>query len=101
MGHIEDRWWNTEREPETGRQTKVKTERYGRGSRYRVRYLDPEGRERNRSFGDRQKKLAEDFLIKVEGDKRQGTYIDPAAGKLTFAEFVNTWLASQTFDIST
>ncbi|MDQ2708417.1 MAG: site-specific integrase [Actinomycetota bacterium] len=101
MGHVEDRWWNGERDPETGKQIKVKTDRHGRGSRYRVRYLDPEGRERNKSFGDRQKKAAEDFLIKVEGDKRQGTYIDPDAGRLTFGEYVKTWLASQTFDVST
>jgi hypothetical protein len=101
MGHVEDRWWNTERDPATGKQLKIKTVRYGKRSRYRVRYLDPEGRERNKSFGDRQKKAAEDFLIKAEADKRQGTYIDPAAGKLTLGEYVKTWLASQTFDVST
>jgi hypothetical protein len=44
---------------------------------------------------------AEEFLLKIEGDKRQGAYIDPGAGRLTFGEFVETWLASQTFDVST
>jgi integrase len=53
------------------------------------------------SFPDRQKKAADDFLLKIEGDKRQGAYIDPSAGRLTFGEFVRTWLDSQTFDAST
>jgi integrase len=101
MGHIEDRWWNTVADPVTGTATKVKTERFGRGRRYRVRYIDPEGTERSASFPDRQKKAAEDFLLKIEGDKRQGVSINPTAGRLTFGDFVETWLASQTFDIST
>ena len=101
MGHVEDRWWNAATDPTTGKPTKVKTDRFGRGLRYRVRYIDPEGKERSASFADRQKKTADDFLIKVEGDKRQGVYIDPGAGRLTFGEYVDTWLASQTFDIST
>jgi integrase len=53
------------------------------------------------SFPDRQKKAADDFLLKIEGDKRRGAYIDPSAGRLTFGEFVRTWLDSQTFDAST
>jgi hypothetical protein len=101
MGHVEDRWWNSVTDPATGKPGKVKTARFGRGCRYRVRYVDPEGKERSASFPDRQKKAAEDFLLKIEGDKRQGVYIDPTAGRLMFDEFVETWLASQTFDVST
>jgi integrase len=101
MGHIEDRWWNEVTDPATGKSFKARTARHGRGSRYRVRYLDPEGRERSKSFPDRQKKAAEDFLVKIEGDKRQGTYIHPDAGRVTFGEYARTWLASQTFDAST
>ncbi|HEY3692516.1 MAG TPA: hypothetical protein VGL46_19880 [Pseudonocardiaceae bacterium] len=52
------------------------------------------------SFPDRQKKAADDFLLKIEGDKRQGAYIDPSAGRLTFGEFVRTWLDSQTHELS-
>jgi hypothetical protein len=101
MGHIEDRWWKVVVDPVTKKRTRVKAARHGTGQRYRVRYLDPEGHERSVSFPDRQKKTAEDFLVRVEGDKRQGVYIDPSAGRLTFGEFVRTWLDSQTFDAST
>lgn len=80
---------------------KVRTERHRRGSRYRVRYLDPEGRERSKSFPDRQKKAAEDFLVRVESDKQRGAYIHPDAGRVAFGEYARTWLASQTFDAST
>jgi hypothetical protein len=101
MGHIEDRWWKVVADPVTRKRARVKAARHGTGHRYRVRYLDPEGHERSVSFPDRQKKAAEDFLVRVEGDKRQGTYIDPKAGRLTFGGFVRTWLDSQTFDAST
>jgi integrase len=101
MGHIEDRWWKVVADPVTKKRTRVKAARHGTGQRYRVRYLDPDGIERSVSFPDRQKKAAENFLVRVEGDKRQGAYIDPNAGRLTFREFVRTWLDSQTFDAST
>jgi hypothetical protein len=81
MGHVKDRWWNVVPDPATGKVNKVRTERFGRGRRYRVRYIDPEGKERSASFPDRQKKAGEDFLPKIEGDKRQGIYINPTAGR--------------------
>jgi len=101
MGHVEDRWWNDGTDPTTGKPVKVRTEWHGRGSRYRVRYVDPEGRERSKSFPDRQKKAAEDFLVRVESDEQRDAYIHPDAGRVTFGEYARTWLASQTFDAST
>lgn len=100
MGHIEDRWWRDVVD-ETGKASKVKTEHHGHGSRYRVRFIDPEGRERSKSFPDRQKKAAEDFLVRTEGDKRQGTYIHPDAGRVGFGDYARKWLGTQTFDVST
>lgn len=101
MGHVQDRWWRTERDPETGEPQRVKTDLHGTGLRYKVRYLDPDGREKSRSFPDRQKKVAEDFLLEVEGHKRQGSYVDPNAGKITFGAYARSWLDSQTFDAAT
>lgn len=101
MGHIEDRWWRDVVEDETGTPRKVRTDRHGRGARYRVRYIDPEGRERSKSFPDRQKKAAEDFLVRTENDKRQGTYIHPDAGRVVFGDYARKWLGTQTFDVST
>jgi integrase len=96
MGHVEDRWYKTIRHPD-GQQERVKTARHGTGLRYRVRYVGPDGRERSESFPDRQKKAAEDFLVTVESDKLRGSYIDPAAGRMTFGEFAETWLRTHSF----
>lgn len=99
MGHIEDRWWKSGHD-EAGRSIRVKTTLFGRGLRYRVRYDGPDGRERKKSFPDRQKKAAEDFLIEMESDKRRGTYIDPARGQMLFGEFAESWLRTHSFDES-
>lgn len=69
--------------------------------RYRVRYLGPDGRERSKSFPDRAKHAAEAFLVSVEADKLRGSYIDPAAGRMTFGEYAEQWLSDRTFDEST
>lgn len=67
--------------------------------RYRVRYRDPEGRSREK--WERRKVDAEAFLTQVEGAKLDGTYLDPQAGRMTFGEYAQGWLAAQTFDDST
>ena len=64
MSHIEDRW----RSP--GRR--------GNGLRWRVRYLNPDGRERSKSFA--RKVDAENFQKQVDADLLRGTYLDPDAG---------------------
>jgi integrase len=100
MAHIEDRWYRTVRLP-TGRTERVKTARFGTGMRYRVRYIGPDGRERSESFPDRAKRAAEAFLVSVEADKLRGSYVDPAAGRVTFREYAEDWLRTHTFDEST
>ncbi|MCH5675655.1 site-specific integrase, partial [Streptomyces sp. CME 23] len=60
-GHIQDRWYRTETGPD-GKPVRVKTERYGTGLRYRARYIGPDGTEKSKSFPDRQKRLAEQWL---------------------------------------
>jgi integrase len=100
VGHIEDRWYKTVAKPGGGTQ-QVKSERYGTGMRYRVRYISPDGRERSESFPDRAKRAAEGFLASVESDKVRGTYIDPAAGRTPFAPFAEAWLRTHRLSEST
>ncbi|HEX6970021.1 MAG TPA: site-specific integrase [Micromonosporaceae bacterium] len=100
MAHIEDRWYRTIRHPD-GRTERVKSALYGKGMRYRVRYIGPDGRERKKSFPDRAKRDAEAFMVSVESDKLRGAYIDPAAGRITFAEYAENWLRTRVFDEST
>ena len=78
MAHIEDRWHRTV-EDAHGKPVKERTARYGKGLRWRARYLDPDGKERNRSFAT--KVLAEKFLTEVEHSKIAGSYRDPDAGQ--------------------
>ena len=48
---------------------------------WQVRYRDPAGSERARTF--RRKVDAENFLVTVEADKLRGTWTDPRLGKIT------------------
>jgi integrase len=79
----------------------VKSDLFGKGLRYRVRYIGPDGRPHNKSFPDRAKRDAEAFMVSVEADKLRGSYIDPAAGRMTFGEFAEEWLRTHSFDEST
>jgi integrase len=100
VGYVEDRWYRQVKTPE-GRRVRVKSDRFGRGNRYRVRYLAPDGRERSESFPDREKRSAEAFLATIESDKVRGAYVDPLAGKLKFAPYAEEWLRTRSFDEST
>jgi integrase len=66
----------------------------GGRSRWYVRYRDPQGKQRTKTF-DR-KIDAERHLTSVEAAKLVGTYIDPAAGRLTIRDWSTKWLAGQT-----
>jgi hypothetical protein len=72
MGHIQDRWYATVKGPAGGKAIRVKTALFGKGLRYKVRYLDPDRSEKSKMYPDRCKKQAEDFLLEVESNKREG-----------------------------
>ncbi|MEV7182814.1 site-specific integrase [Kitasatospora sp. NPDC093102] len=99
-GHIQDRWYKTEPGPD-GKPRRVRTDRYGTGKRYRARYVAPDGTEKSKSFPDRQKRQAEEWLARIEADMSRGQYLDPATAKTTFQEFAEHWLRSQTSDPNT
>lgn len=101
MGHVQDRWYKTIRDPETGKSARVKTDLYGKGMRYKVRYLDLDGKEVSQSFPDRAKRQADEFLHKVENQKREGTYLDPNGAKVKFKDYAEQWLAGQAFKVTT
>lgn len=66
---------------------------------WRARWRTPEGASRSRNF--KRKVDAERFLITTEATRLAGGYVDPAAGRVTFAAFATDWLSCQTFDPST
>lgn len=65
------------------------------GTRYRVRYRKPNGRQTDKR-GFKTKKLAELYAASIEVDKAHGSYIDPTAGRTTITELGKTWIVSQT-----
>ena len=62
--------------------------------RWYMRYRDPAGAQRTKTF-DR-KVDAERFLTTVESAKLKGSYIDPAASRLTVGIWAQRWLDCQT-----
>jgi integrase len=77
MGYIED----------------LRHKRQGNGRlRYRVRYRDPAGRERAKSFA--RKVDAERFLRHIEADLVRGQWVDPNHGRMTVGELADRWFAT-------
>ena len=77
----------------------VERRQSARGVRYDVRYRDPDGAQRRKSF--MRKSDADRFASVVEADKLRGNFIDPDAGRVSFKSYAEKWLATQTFDYST
>lgn len=101
MGHVQDRWFTATIDQDSGKIIRRRTNLYGKGDRYKARYLDPDGRERSKTFPDRCKGQAEDFLTYIESQIRTGVYVDPVAGKRKFRMQAENWLKSQSTDRAT
>jgi integrase len=63
-----------------------------RGPRYDVRYREPGGKARVKTW--RRRADAERFARQIEVDKDRGLFIDPALARTTLAEVAARWLAS-------
>jgi integrase len=88
MAHVEDRW------EKVVAGARVRTERYGKGKRWRARYTDADGRDRSQAFA--RKGDAEKFLATVTADVLRGSYVDPQRSKLALQDYAARWLAAQT-----
>ncbi len=95
--YVEDRWWKVVYED--GKRKRVKTERYGKGTRYRARWTDPSGKWRSASY--EKKGDADDKIDEVKQDLKAGSYIDPDAGKTDVGAFATQWLIGLGGDPST
>lgn len=78
-GHVQDRWYKVETDSD-GKTVKAKTDRFGVGMRYRARYVGPDGSEKSKSFPDKQKRKAEQWLANIEADMSRGDYVDLREG---------------------
>ncbi|WP_026452946.1 tyrosine-type recombinase/integrase [Saccharomonospora iraqiensis] len=88
MADIDDRWYR--RGPDGRRE---KTERHGQGARWLVRWRDPQGRQRKKSF--KRKAEAESYAASLEHGLRSGSYIAPDAGRVSVGEWATRWLDGQ------
>lgn len=98
ISHVEDRWFRTVTGPDGG-QVKEPKARNGIGLRWRVRYEDPDGKERSESFA--KKAPADAFRTRIDADLLRGTYRDPDAGRITLRKYAEEWLATRRFDAVT
>ena len=97
---VSDRW---HRRPKPGdalcEHKLTPTSRHGVGMRWMVRWRDDEGVQRKRGFNRRAE--AERFERSTRTALDTGTYIDPSAGRVTFAAYVEQWQAGLTSDPGT
>lgn len=90
---VEDRWTKSVRDPDGTTRTEHSAN-YGKGSRWRARYVDDQGREYAKAFArksDARRWLDNEITAKFA----TGTYIAPEAGKVTVEEVYKSWERSQ------
>jgi integrase len=90
---VEDPWYTKIRDERDNTQ-KVPSSEYGRGLRWRARYVDDDGRQHSKAFErrvDAQAWLDNEVVAKFAA----GTYVTPAAGRVTVASVYASWSASQ------
>jgi integrase len=95
MGYVADRWHKSRpkaEDPECGEHKgKVASSVHGQGKRWQARYDGPDGKERTALF--RTLVEAEREILKQEGSKLDGSWIDPDRGKLKVEKVVfDIWL---------
>ena len=93
MATVDDRWHRTT----DGRKTR--TDRYGKGRRWSVRWVDEQGAAHRRAYETQDAAKAAAAALEVAiGD---GTYVDPRRGRATVAEYARRWLASRIVEPNT
>lgn len=90
-GYIEDRWLTKKPDPATGK--RKRTDRYGKGKRYRVAGIPGV---RDMSFHVLEDAKA--WLKQAATDKRRGQFVDPRDGDITLADYIEQhWWPSTTY----
>lgn len=90
---VEDRWFKNVRDVD-GRVQSVRSANYDKGLRYRARYVDDDNREHAKGFS--RKRDAQQWLdSEVTAKFATGTYIEPAAGRVTVSVIFASWFPTQ------
>jgi len=86
--HVEDLWLKPD---STGK--KVKTERWGKGKRWRASWTEPDGTRRSRSCVTKDEASA--VLADVKVTQLSGAYIAPDRSKVTVRDVAEDWFTAQ------
>ncbi|GAB4942243.1 site-specific integrase [Mycobacterium avium subsp. hominissuis] len=88
---VEDRWTKTVRLPD-GETKAIQSAAYGKGKRWRARYVDSEGREVAKGFA--RKVDAQKWLDDVTSTILTGTYVAPGAGNVSVDVLHGQWVGT-------
>lgn len=74
-----------------------RTEKYGKGTRWAVRWYEPVagGERRQRELRFKRRGQADQFAAELEDDIRSGRYVDPAHREKPFREVAEKWLSAK------
>jgi integrase len=89
---VEDRWTKTVRDPDGATRTE-QSANYGKGSRWRARYVDDNGKEHAKGFS--RKADAQNWLNRQVSDQVTGTWTDPALSGVTFGVIAERWMSTK------
>lgn len=95
---VYDRWWKAERQPD-GTRKRVHSADYGCEKRWQARWRDEQGKQRTQAFA--KKAEAEGAEAKIRTQLKEGTYVDPSAGLVTFREYAEDWRKNRVHDLAT
>jgi len=85
--------WCTDRTHFKTSGSAVCTKLHGKGRRWRCRWVDPDGNELTASYEKRAD--ADAHIRRVGSELHTGSYIDPAAGQVTFRDYAEAWRKRQ------
>lgn len=97
VASIDDRWWTEITDGNGNVVEKIKTDRYGKGARWQVRWREPDTN-KGRKLSFAKWKDADNKRKELEGDILRGQYVDPKAGTIPFDEYAAEWLANRRSD---
>lgn len=89
---VEDRWTKTVHDPDGSANT-VPSASHGKGSRWRARYVDDQGREHAKGFS--RKVDAQAWLNGQVSDQVTGTWTDPKLSGVTFGVIAERWIQTK------
>jgi integrase len=89
---VEDRWSKTVRDADGNTHTEPSAN-YGKGTRWRARYVDDQGREHAKGFG--RKVDAQNWLNGQVSDQVTGAWTDPALSGITFGAMAERWMSTK------